>query len=154
MVVMDYLDDSSYIELFDIKVLHRRAIFAEEVQKKVKSLHEANFVHGDIRTTNIMVKKKGEQGIMLIDFDWAGETGKTVYPMNINRAIRRPDGARGGKPILAEHDIAMIEIAFENLNIDQSKERPGNVFWNRFSTLPSDVTWALPSIAEHEEEEL
>jgi len=31
---------------------------------------------GDIRTTNVMVKKTGEPGIILLDFDWAG--------MNVN----------------------------------------------------------------------
>ena len=85
-----------------------RKKFVIEVQEKVKSLHDAGFVHGDIRTTNIMVKKNREAGIHLIDFDWAGRIGTTTYPMNVKRIdINRPIGAIDGSIITAEHDEFM-----------------------------------------------
>jgi tRNA A-37 threonylcarbamoyl transferase component Bud32 len=37
------------------------------------ALHQAGYVQGDIRDANIMVRKDGSLGFMLIDFDWAGE---------------------------------------------------------------------------------
>jgi serine/threonine protein kinase len=132
MVVMDYIDDS-YTELFEFQDLEVRATFSDEILEKVESLHQAGFVHGDIRSTNIMVKQSREQGIMLIDFDWAGEIGTVVYPMNINRKIRRPEGARGGKLIKAEHDIDMVAMLFKYTV--ETIERPCDLFGCPSSTL-------------------
>jgi serine/threonine protein kinase len=92
MVIMDYIDNT-YEELEDS---HTKGSFVTEIREKVASLHQAGFVHGDIRTTNIMVKKSGEEGILLIDFDWAGVIGDVRYPMN-NECERRgftPSGKR------------------------------------------------------------
>jgi hypothetical protein len=62
-----------------------------------------------------MVKKNGEQGIMLLDFHWAGEIGEIRYPMNMNiTEIRRPDGAIDKQLVLAEHDMAMIAYMFND----------------------------------------
>ena len=36
---------------------------------------------------NLMVKRGGEAGLMLIDFDWAGEIGKVLYSMNVNQGL-------------------------------------------------------------------
>jgi hypothetical protein len=109
MVVMDYLGDE-YELLADSPV---PASFSSEVREKIISFHQLGFVHGDIRTTNIMVQKNGEPGVMFIDFDWAGRIGTVRYPMNVNTEdIKRPDGAIDNKLILAEHDIAMIDFLF------------------------------------------
>jgi RIO-like serine/threonine protein kinase len=48
-----------------------------DIIRKLTSLHQENYVHGDIRNTNIMMKKDGNQGFKLVDFDW--------YPMNVYR---------------------------------------------------------------------
>lgn len=110
MVVMDFIDDGVYCDLEDSP---NKASFESEVRNKVTSLHQAGFVHGDIRTTNIMVKKNGSPGIMLVDFDWAGEIKKVRYPMNVNFVdIKRPSGARDNELIMAEHDVKMIDFMF------------------------------------------
>jgi tRNA A-37 threonylcarbamoyl transferase component Bud32 len=44
-------------------------------------VHNAGYVHGDIRTSNILVYKNSP---MLIDFDWAGNKGVVRYPINMN----------------------------------------------------------------------
>jgi serine/threonine protein kinase len=107
MVVMDYLGDE-YELLANSPV---QASFLPEVREKVISLHQLGYVHGDIRTTNIMVKKSGEPGVMFIDFDWAGIIGTVRYPMNVNtEEIKRPDGAIDGELIVAEHDMAMVDF--------------------------------------------
>jgi hypothetical protein len=70
-------------------------------------------VHGDVRATNILAKKNGAPGIMLIDLDWAGVIGNVRYPMNVNRdGIDRPDGAYDGELITAEHDMNMVDYIF------------------------------------------
>ena len=60
-----------------------REYFTTEVQEKVKFLHDAGFVHSDIRRMNIVIKKNGEAGIHLTDFDWTGIIGTTTYPITI-----------------------------------------------------------------------
>jgi serine/threonine protein kinase len=111
MVVMDSIDDS-YQELDDMPQ-SVKATFDAEVREKLVSLHQAGYVHGDVRATNILAKKNGARGIMLIDFDWAGVIGDVRYPMNVNRdGIDRPDGAYDGELIAAEHDMNMVDNIF------------------------------------------
>ncbi|KAG2125667.1 hypothetical protein DEU56DRAFT_565712 [Suillus clintonianus] len=78
------------------------------------SLHQEGYVHGDIRDTNVMVKRDRSPGFKLVDFDWSGKIGEIRYPMNVYRGGRlwRPDGADDGQLILAEHDIQMLHAIF------------------------------------------
>lgn len=109
MVIMDFIDDE-YHDLEDSPV---KAVFETEVHEKVTRLHQERFVHGDIRTTNIMVKKDGSSRIMLIDWDWAGEIGEVRYPMNVNNVdIKCPDGACDNELIMAQHDMIMVDFMF------------------------------------------
>jgi Lipopolysaccharide kinase (Kdo/WaaP) family len=105
MVVMDALD-KDYEQLDQL--VHPSAL--DGITAKITSLHQAGYVHGDIRNTNVMVRKDGEIGFMLVDFDWAGEIGVIRYPMHVNREdITRPDGAHDGELITADHDVQMLE---------------------------------------------
>ena len=112
MVVMDYVSDD-YEELDDARLnlsnsTHQSLV--GEIREQVKSLHAAGFVHGDIRSTNMIVKKNGRGELLLIDFDWAGESNKVKYPMNINRnGILQLEGARDGALITPEHDMYMVD---------------------------------------------
>jgi serine/threonine protein kinase len=111
MVVMDFIDDDLYHDLSDSS---DKASFEQEIRESVTHLHQAGFVHGDIRDTNIMVKRSGSPGIMLLDFDWAGEIGRVRYPMNVNNVdIKRPEGAHDNELIKPEHDIFMIDSMFK-----------------------------------------
>ena len=115
MVVMDY---SEYTQLCDptlqISDELRHTIMAK-VSEIVQQLHDAGFVHGDIRSTNILVDRgtlTSKDGIKIhfIDFDWAGRQGEAVYPMRVNKVtVWRPEGASDGQPILVEHDVAMVD---------------------------------------------
>jgi RIO-like serine/threonine protein kinase len=60
----------------------------------VTSLHQAGFVHGDLRPSNV-VRSNDSGGILLLDFDWAGKIGEVRYPMNVNRELDlwRPEEA-------------------------------------------------------------
>jgi RIO-like serine/threonine protein kinase len=85
----------------------------EEMREKLAGLHQAGFVHGDVRDTNVMVLQ-GSPGFMLVDFDWAGQIGEVQYPMNVNRGpdLVRPDGAYDGELIMADDDMEMLAIMF------------------------------------------
>jgi serine/threonine protein kinase len=113
MVVMDYLDEESYKHLLISHVPQVK--LAPEVQRVVSVLHAGGFVHGDIRGVNLMVRRNWNEtddakNVLLVDFDWAGPTGSTYYPPNVNRVdIPRPDGAKDGEPISKEHDLWMVE---------------------------------------------
>ncbi|KAI5996108.1 hypothetical protein EDC04DRAFT_2872396 [Pisolithus marmoratus] len=78
------------------------------IRAKLAEFHKEGFVHGDIRDTNIMVSKSDNTQFRIIDFDWAGIAGEVKYPAFLNPEVRRPEGASDGKPILAEHDDAML----------------------------------------------
>jgi len=55
----------------------------DDIIGKLTSLHQENYVHGDVRNMNIMVKKDGSQGFKLVDFDWSGRIGDVRYLMNV-----------------------------------------------------------------------
>ena len=71
-------------------------------------MHHAGWVHGDLRSTNVMVKRRGLDGSFLIDFDWSGKNQEVVYPSFVNREVTRPVGADDGEFILAVHDVEML----------------------------------------------
>jgi hypothetical protein len=110
MIVMD--DISGAYDEFNALV--RSGALHEEIKEKLVALHQAGYVHGDVRDTNMMVRKDGQSGFMLIDFDWAGRIGEARYPINVNAGpdLMRPDGAYDGELIKAEHDIEMLNIMF------------------------------------------
>lgn len=108
MVVMDRLVGYKMLaDLSDTEWLSKSVI--EGVRSQLKSLHERNLVHGDIRDTNIMVKTDDKTKVMIIDFDWAGELGQVWYPPYVNYSgVSRPQSARDGNPIRADHDDEML----------------------------------------------
>jgi len=118
---MELLDMKTYVQYAE---WHRSVTYAFPlapnirplVEKSVQTLHYGGFVHCDLRNTSIMVNidGQGELAVRIVDFDWAGIAGEARYPMNLNRVdLRRPDGARDGHLIMAEHDIEMIGITFQ-----------------------------------------
>jgi len=109
MVIMDALDKE--YKPFDKNVLP--ADTHEHIRERLVELHQAHFVHGDVRGVNIMVRKDGKPGFMLVDFDWSGVIGEAHYPINVNKVdLWRPDDVSDGMPIKSEHDMAMLEHIF------------------------------------------
>ena len=109
MVVMEMIGED-YCRLMDFSP---RYSHHDDIVKKLTSLHQAGYVHGDVRDTNIMVKKDGSQGFKVVDFDWSGRIGEVRYPMNVYRSgrLRRPVEAKDGQLIKAEHDIWMLNAS-------------------------------------------
>ena len=115
MIVMDdigedYIDLHSFADRHEILSSTAYTALKENIGQFLKKMHEAGWVHGDLRSTNVMVKKSGLDGsFLLIDFDWSGKNQEVVYPSFLNRTdVRRPDGADDGEPILAQHDVEML----------------------------------------------
>ena len=107
MVVMEHLGNDYLqfqLDLVDEASLHK-------FKENIVSLHQAGYVHGDIRCTNTMVSKIGKGPIKLVDFDWAGETEIVRYPSNVRSGddLWRPSGATDNELITVAHDIAMLD---------------------------------------------
>ncbi|TDL19937.1 hypothetical protein BD410DRAFT_394386 [Rickenella mellea] len=109
MVIMDALDEE--YKLFDIDMSF--VDIREQIRARLVELHQANLVHGDVRDANLMVRKDGKPGFMLIDFDWSGIIGEVRYPINVNKVdIWRPDDVSDGLLIKSNHDMDMLEHIF------------------------------------------
>jgi hypothetical protein len=118
MVIMDFLDGKHYCPLDN-------SYLSEVLYKEMKTLvrlHQAGFIHGDMRTVNTMVRKDESSKFILVDFDWAGKIEEAWYPPNVNTSpgLRRPHGAIDGELILAEHDLEMLKVMFEGLGWEHS----------------------------------
>jgi hypothetical protein len=90
-----------------------------EVDRLVDVLHDGGFVHGDIRTINMMVhcewgSSTGAQKLLLLHFDWAGQEGEVEYPLFMDRHnIMRHNEVCGGAGITKEHDRFMVQHLFD-----------------------------------------
>lgn len=128
MVVMKDVSQR-FISLFDFKLSHGSKLsddtcdgFSNKVENCLKQFHQAGFVHGDIRDTNIMVTKPPENEddieqsfkdttFLLVDFDYCGREEEEVrYPLTLNTSsVDRPQEAFGGALIKAAHDLVMLD---------------------------------------------
>jgi len=110
MVIMDALNQE--YKHFDEDILPTDT--RELIEKRLVELHQAGFVHGDVRDVNIMIRKDSKLGFMLIDFDWSGVVGEARYPINVNKVdIWRPEDVSDGLLIKSDHDIAMLNHVFD-----------------------------------------
>ncbi|KAJ6557425.1 hypothetical protein B0H10DRAFT_2120931 [Mycena sp. CBHHK59/15] len=83
------------------------------VKQVLRSLHQANYVHGDVRDVNVLVCNNrlsaNRSRILLVDWDWAGLSGEVTYPVALNTAVPRPHGAVAGAVIEMAHDEEMAD---------------------------------------------
>lgn len=116
MVVMEYLEspvwrDGTSLPVDDQVVQRELITVRNEI---LPSLKEKGYVHGDIRLANLMFRMDragngSDPAVKLIDFDFAGEAGKTTYPWNLNTAIR-PHGEVPCAPLEFLHDNGSLDI--------------------------------------------
>lgn len=116
MVVMELLK-AEYAPLYDVCTVLNSSDASSVPLKKallkhIKEMHSAGYVHGDLRSTNVMVRSDGplDGHFKLIDFDWSGLVGQVHYPEDLNTitVARPPEVVPGGK-ILEDHDKKMIK---------------------------------------------
>lgn len=107
MVVMENITQD-YCQLRESKT---PGDYQRGITHSLFTLHQAGYVHGDVRDINIMVRRDGSSEYKFVDFDWSGKIDEVVYPRNLFRGpdLWRPDGARDGLLIQAEHDVQMLE---------------------------------------------
>ncbi|KAJ8481245.1 hypothetical protein ONZ45_g15372 [Pleurotus djamor] len=136
MIVMEdlssnYMNLQAVIDAPLVRNLNLRTIY-DHLHARLRRFHEAKYVHGDIRSINILVSSQFLKGLssplplgsmndeldnvagfaLLVDFDWAGLAGEVTYPWNINPEVIRPFDAKIGTRILADHDIQMLNQEF------------------------------------------
>ncbi|KAM5544376.1 hypothetical protein V8D89_002036 [Ganoderma adspersum] len=93
----------------DIKIVKK------DIGMAIRLLHEANFVHSDIRHPNMVISDgRGS----LINFDSAGTEGDVAYPWSLNSTINWPKDSNilVMMPIWKNHDLHMFERAIQELN--------------------------------------
>ena len=79
------------------------------MDKLLKVMSNARIVQGDLRPNNILIRHsrgEAEPQLKVVDFDWAGASGKVEYPLRQNEEIPWPDDA--GKPIYDGHDKTLL----------------------------------------------
>jgi len=75
----------------------------------IELLEQQGYVHGDLRTTNIMIRKDSNK-VKVVDFDWAGEADRTCYPVDRNDEIQEwPENSVHGGAIAIGHDRALVD---------------------------------------------
>jgi len=114
--VMEYLDPSAWQTLYQQyrpNSPNTEITYTPELQTAldniIETLRSENYVHGDLRTNNIMVRTDvigNSVDLRVIDFDWAGEAGQVRYPAERNQEIEWPGEA--GEPIMDGHDSEMV----------------------------------------------
>ena len=113
--VMEYLDPSIWQTLHQLSKPKNKPNkptanqLRGVLQKIIAALDEKKYVHGDLRSNNIMIRtdvmdKSVE--LKVVDFDWAGKAGQVYYPAERNEEIQWP-GEAGG-PIEQDHDSKMV----------------------------------------------
>ena len=105
---------ANYETLYDARnrLRHDDALLLQiNVKSKLRQLRHGGFVHGDIRSVNVLVRKPDvaltHAEVLLVDWDWAGVEGQVEYPVDMNPAVWRPPTAQVGGMITHEHDLAM-----------------------------------------------
>ncbi|KAF8622261.1 hypothetical protein AX15_007155 [Amanita polypyramis BW_CC] len=108
-VAMEYI--LTAVPLQSIPTDHvKRPHWQQELREVLTQFHEENLVHGDMRDTNIIVEK--DEQVLLVDFDWGGKDGETVYPRwDLNSELQ--DGrTHNDLRIQKEDDERILAYAF------------------------------------------
>jgi serine/threonine protein kinase len=111
--IMDYLSPRD-----GWKTLHEHAKQHNDVKSHILAplgsllaeMEKHNIVHGDFRPNNIMIRRKeagDDYELKVVDFDWAGESGKVNYPWCLNANIRWP--GQPNDPIVIPHDKTLLD---------------------------------------------
>jgi len=81
----------------------------EQLREAVKTLHGANYVHGNLREPKVLITK---EGLKVVDFGWCGKEGTARYPADISLVpeFGWHGGVRRGGLITKDHDEHKFEL--------------------------------------------
>jgi len=80
-----------------------------QLREAMKTLHDAGYVHGDLREPNILLTA---DGLKIVDFDWCGKEGTARYPADISLVpdLEWHERVYCGGLITKDHDEHMFEV--------------------------------------------
>jgi hypothetical protein len=84
MIVMEYMRDYTCLGELPAGIPIPGAVY-DAIMNAVQILHNAGYVHGDLRRANILYREnRAGADIALVDFDWAAKVEEAVYPGFLN----------------------------------------------------------------------
>lgn len=118
-IVMEYIEGKNLHDCHHTLTEPQKQSIIEKLKEAVQSMQVKDYVHGDLRLPNIMIKDSEVDSDsptpIIVDFDWAGIQGEAKYPVNLNQVVDWPEGAVSGSDILGSHDMSMVCKLFPNL---------------------------------------
>ncbi|KAF4031784.1 putative protein kinase domain-containing protein [Phytophthora infestans] len=110
-IVMEKLNSVPLMDILQEKGIARK-VLEPKIRRIGEVLQQKNFVHGDLRLSNLLWEEEQSE-LKIIDFDWAGKYGETVYPPFLNTGGLWSDGVGPGNAIQPAHDEYWIELLLE-----------------------------------------
>ena len=88
----------------------KRPCWQKELQEVMILFHKENLVHGDLRDMNIIIED--DERVLLVDFDWGGRDGDTVYPRWYLNSELKDGRTHNDLKIRKEDDERILAYAF------------------------------------------
>ncbi|PIL35883.1 hypothetical protein GSI_01543 [Ganoderma sinense ZZ0214-1] len=116
MIVMEDVNAVSIYRLLVLDDKRLRPLIQPRTEEALKILHAGGFVHGDIRSPNLLMHP-ATGCVYIVDFDWAGKQGVARYSTDLNPKIKwvRPPLLMQNKVILQEDDRFMLQMELIDL---------------------------------------
>ena len=101
MIVMDPVDGAHHWGP------NESATAKQNLQRFQQTFLNANLVHGDLRSPNVLVD--ANDNVFVVDFDWAGSHETEIYPIAVNPEEEWHEDVQVGKVMKLEHDKFMVQ---------------------------------------------
>ncbi|KAN0093333.1 hypothetical protein V8E55_004117 [Tylopilus felleus] len=89
---------------------HLRNKLIDDLENMVKTMHDKDYVHGDLRPPNFLCV---EDGIKVLDFDWGGKVGEVRYPHTRLHPQLRTGRDMSRLEITKEDDIRVLKVTLD-----------------------------------------
>jgi len=113
VVVMEYIERGA--ESLSERASKHWTKWNNDLMMLVKHFHDKGWVHGDLREANFISPAKEPEKIMLVDFDWGGESGKVSYPTWMLNEYLIDRMTTKSLRITEENDVRVLTGSLERL---------------------------------------
>ncbi|KAF9024255.1 hypothetical protein BDZ89DRAFT_989333 [Hymenopellis radicata] len=124
VVVMEFLEGWMHLYLLQLSDSQRFAAW-EQIRTLADTFHKAGFVHGDLRTANILAPPGWDSTptlpkLRVVDYDWGGVCGTARYPTPqlTSELLTRPRHTLDDLIITEEDDFQVLLRTFQILTPD------------------------------------